>query len=341
MKQKRSGAVLLYCLCLLYMFCALAIVCDEFFVPALEVITEKLDISEDVAGATMMAAGGSAPELFTSVIGVFFAESDVGIGTIVGSAVFNVLFVIGMCAIFSKEILQLTWWPLFRDCSFYIVSLLVLIWAFYDSSITWYESLALLLCYLAYVSFMKFNQKVEAWVKSKISKTEPVSVKVYPLPEEQTVNTLDKPPPKPTQPTAEQSTDSGSSQKSQFHSSGWKTAAQKVSVLKKDDGMVNEHSLNNGDYYQNGFTETSKLTTFAQVSDTILREQRNHRYQKCRSRCSIRVLLKANSKSVNRSLDRTQTMDEITQNGVNKVRRSRSWQPMSKHATHMQEPKSD
>ena len=64
----------------------------------------------------MMAAGGSAPELFTSVIGkigndfifilnflgVFFAESDVGIGTIVGSAVFNVLFVIGMCAIFSK-----------------------------------------------------------------------------------------------------------------------------------------------------------------------------------------------------------------------------------------------
>ena len=37
MKQKRSGAVILYCLCLLYMFCALAIVCDEFFVPALEV----------------------------------------------------------------------------------------------------------------------------------------------------------------------------------------------------------------------------------------------------------------------------------------------------------------
>ena len=34
------------------------------------------------------------------------------------------------------------------------------------------------MCYLAYVGFMKFNQKVEAWVKSKISKTEPVSVKV-------------------------------------------------------------------------------------------------------------------------------------------------------------------
>lgn len=37
------------------MFIALAIVCDEFFVPALGVITERLDISEDVAGATFMA----------------------------------------------------------------------------------------------------------------------------------------------------------------------------------------------------------------------------------------------------------------------------------------------
>jgi Ca2+/Na+ antiporter len=57
-----------------------------------------------VAGATMMAAGGSAPELFTSVIGVFIAISDVGIGTIVGSAVFNVLFVIAACAFASAKV---------------------------------------------------------------------------------------------------------------------------------------------------------------------------------------------------------------------------------------------
>lgn len=70
-------------------------------------------------------------------LGVFFAKSDVGIGTIVGSAVFNVLFVIGMCAMFSTTVLQLTWWPLFRDCTFYIISLLVLIISFYNQEITW------------------------------------------------------------------------------------------------------------------------------------------------------------------------------------------------------------
>ena len=48
-----------------------------------------------------MAAGGSAPELFTSIIGVFIAFSDVGIGTIVGSAVFNILFVM-LCNLLEK-----------------------------------------------------------------------------------------------------------------------------------------------------------------------------------------------------------------------------------------------
>jgi len=109
----------------IYMFLALAIVCDEFFVPALEEMANEdhLNLSMDVAGATLMAAGGSAPELFTSMIGTF-KESDVGFGTIVGSAVFNVLFVIGMCAMFSKEVLTLTWWPLFRDCTYYIFGLI-------------------------------------------------------------------------------------------------------------------------------------------------------------------------------------------------------------------------
>ena len=65
-----------------------------------------------------MAAGGSAPELFTSIIGVFIAQSDVGIGTIVGSAVFNILFVIAACAFAAKEALRYI-----RKISIYILSL--------------------------------------------------------------------------------------------------------------------------------------------------------------------------------------------------------------------------
>ncbi|ETN81882.1 K+-dependent Na+/Ca+ exchanger family protein [Necator americanus] len=192
------------------MFVSLAIVCDEFFVPSLAVLTEKLSISDDVAGATFMAAGGSAPEFFTSVIGVFIAQNNVGIGTIVGkffcclvfvgfgylissiflrsylgerflvwtslrrrclcsgSATFNILCVLACCTLFSKTVLQLTWWPLFRDVSIYILALLMLVLFFMDEKITWPEALSLFIVYLVYCTVMKFNVVLEEWVKTKV-----------------------------------------------------------------------------------------------------------------------------------------------------------------------------
>ena len=177
MDQLRKGGVILYIIGLIYMFVALAIVCDEFFVLSLDVIIDVIGCSEDVAGATFMAAGGSAPELFTSVIGVFVAFSDVGIGTIVGSAVFNILFVIGMCALFSKTVLHLTWWPLFRDCTFYSISLITLIVFFIDEEIKWWEAFLLLVVYFCYVLFMKINAKAEMFVKKLLYKNKVTRVR--------------------------------------------------------------------------------------------------------------------------------------------------------------------
>uniref|UniRef100_A0A3B3XA28 Sodium/calcium exchanger membrane region domain-containing protein n=1 Tax=Poecilia mexicana TaxID=48701 RepID=A0A3B3XA28_9TELE len=110
-----------------YMFYALALVCDDYFVPSLEKICERLQLSEDVAGATFMAAGSSAPELFTSVIGVFITKGDVGVGTIVGSAVFNILCIIGVCGIFALQTIRLSRWPLLRDSCYYTLSISALI----------------------------------------------------------------------------------------------------------------------------------------------------------------------------------------------------------------------
>ncbi|XP_029701720.1 sodium/potassium/calcium exchanger 1-like isoform X2 [Takifugu rubripes] len=200
LEQRQQGWVFLHIIGMIYMFVALAIVCDEFFVPGLEVITNKLEISDDVAGATFMAAGGSAPELFTSLIGVFISHSNVGIGTIVGSAVFNILFVIGMCAISSREVLHLTWWPLFRDVTFYIVGLIMLIVFFLDNVILWWESVLLVLAYVSYVSFMKFNSQLEQAVKSQLNKHVSI-VKVWTAEEpEKDSEAAPAPPPPPPAP---------------------------------------------------------------------------------------------------------------------------------------------
>eukprot|EP00483_Globobulimina_turgida_P008202 UN08218 len=59
---------------MVYTFIGIALVCDEWFVPAIEVIVERIDMTPDAAVATFMAAGGSAPELFTSLIGTFISR---------------------------------------------------------------------------------------------------------------------------------------------------------------------------------------------------------------------------------------------------------------------------
>ena len=171
-EERKNGAIVLHIIGICWMFLGIAIICDDFFEASLEALCEALQMNDDVAGATFMAAGGSAPELFTSFMGVFVAKSSVGFGTIVGSAVFNVLFVIGMCAMFSKEILVLTWWPLFRDCTYYAMSLGVLAYFFgggeVPGRIEWWESLLLLVLYAGYVLLMKYNenlhQVIERWL---------------------------------------------------------------------------------------------------------------------------------------------------------------------------------
>jgi K+-dependent Na+/Ca+ exchanger-like protein len=155
----------IYFIGVLYTFLAIAIVCDELFVPALEEIASErhLNLSMDVAGATLMAAGGSAPELFTSIFGTFIQKSEVGIGTVVGSAVFNVLFVIAMCALLTKEVLALTWWPLFRDSVCYSLGLIMLglfVGVISPGEIEMWEAIVLFLMYIGYVTIMYFNRRI-------------------------------------------------------------------------------------------------------------------------------------------------------------------------------------
>jgi K+-dependent Na+/Ca+ exchanger-like protein len=174
--KTQTGYIVIYIFGMGYMFIALAIICDEFFVPSLECFTEEFDISADVAGATFMAAGGSMPELFTSFVSTMRGKTGVGFATIVGSAVFNVLFVIAVCAVASKEVLVLTWWPLARDSIFYLLSLFLVLIFFGSITPGWidaWEAILLFLWYIVYCTFMKFNgpiqKKVKGWLGQKVA----------------------------------------------------------------------------------------------------------------------------------------------------------------------------
>lgn len=157
-----NGGIAVYIAALLYLFVALAIICDDYFVTALEKITEKLGLSQDVAGATFMAAGSSAPELFVSLADNVFVkpQESLGIGTIVGSAIFNILIIIALSALLAGQQLVLDWRPLLRDSLWYSWAIIVLTFSVWDGSVNVYESVLLFGSYACYIAYMSQNERV-------------------------------------------------------------------------------------------------------------------------------------------------------------------------------------
>lgn len=87
--QRRQGVVALHVLFGFYCFILTAFVCNDYLLPALDIICTQLNISTDVAGATFLATASCFPELFVNVVGTFLTESDLGVGTVMGGGVFN------------------------------------------------------------------------------------------------------------------------------------------------------------------------------------------------------------------------------------------------------------
>merc|ERR1719365_429248 len=114
----RFGRGLLYGILMIYLFIGVAIASDKFM-ESIEMITaQEKEVSvkdprtgktqviivkvwnETVANLTLMALGSSAPEIMLSVIEIWakgFEAGDLGPGTIVGSAAFNLFMIIGLC----------------------------------------------------------------------------------------------------------------------------------------------------------------------------------------------------------------------------------------------------
>lgn len=174
---------ILYLIFTVYLFIALAIVCDEWFVPSLEKISEVLKLSSDVAGATFMAAGSSAPELFVSVADTFGRShgSGYGVGTIVGSAMFNILVIVAMSAACCSSEIVIDWKPVFRDCLFYCLAIIVMVIVISDMKMEWYEGLIMVIIYAGYILFMVFNQRI-------FTKMEMVKEMIYGIPPPISVN---------------------------------------------------------------------------------------------------------------------------------------------------------
>jgi Ca2+/Na+ antiporter len=162
-------------------FYLLAKVIGSYFVDSLDKIAAKLKMSSDAAGATLMAAGSSAPELFIALFAVFRPGNHeaIGIGNIVGSAIFNILAITGAAAVVRKALIA--WQAVIRDLVFYAVAVLLLIIMFKDGKVEWTDAVLFIGIYLIYIFVVVFWRKMFNYVdpneekqeiKKKIDKSE-------------------------------------------------------------------------------------------------------------------------------------------------------------------------
>ena len=162
----------------------LAVVTDKFFIPSLDEISRRLKLSDEVAGASLMAIGSSAPELAIALMALFNdggAHSDVGIGTIVGSAVFNILVITGVSAVVAGG-LHIHIFAVGRDIVYYLISILYLGLVFFDGRVSLIEALLGLVGYAVYMGVLILlkdpepDEDAQAGAKSQISEPEKAKV---------------------------------------------------------------------------------------------------------------------------------------------------------------------
>jgi cation:H+ antiporter len=116
-------------------------------------IALSLGISEMVIGVTIVAIGTSLPELAASVAAIINKENDISLGNIVGSNIFNVLFVIGFVAIFAPLSVSDIWTlPFHMPYMLAIVLLIIPLYALFKS-INRTGGIILLVAYGVYIFY--------------------------------------------------------------------------------------------------------------------------------------------------------------------------------------------
>ena len=147
-KEKKSKVILWQAILTTIVGLALIIVGSDISVDAASKIARYAGLSERFIGLTIVALGTSLPELVTSVTAAFKGNNDIAIGNIVGSNIFNILFVIGT----SSLILPITFASTFKIDSLVMIgaALLLFICSLRKQKLDRFSGILMLLSYALY-----------------------------------------------------------------------------------------------------------------------------------------------------------------------------------------------
>jgi cation:H+ antiporter len=125
-------------------------------------IGDYFNLPRDVKGATFDAVASSLPELLVALYSVIiFKQFEVGIGTIAGSALFNLLVIPGICVFVAPVAFKVSKKVISRDALYYMISVFILIvLLLYFKTWGLFIALFLLFIYLLYIKEIISHTKV-------------------------------------------------------------------------------------------------------------------------------------------------------------------------------------
>lgn len=128
---------------------------SNIFVDNATEIARLMGVSEAVIGLTIVAAGTSLPELATSIVSARKGQSGIAIGNVIGSNVFNILFIIGLTGMVTPmHISGLTT----IDFAVMLLSMLLLwLMSFTKYTLSRWEGAVLAILYIIYVGWLIYN----------------------------------------------------------------------------------------------------------------------------------------------------------------------------------------
>lgn len=172
-------------------FYLLGVTADEFLSPSLQQISKTFKLSESLAGVTLLAFGGGAPDVFASLSAASGGDLEgieMGIAVLVGSSLFIISMVNAVIIFYSPQSIVLN--PVFfiRDAFFLFISLVILLYSVaIRGCIDLVMSVIFIALYVAYVFVVFYQDRYYALeANTEVARKAALAVNMIEL------NTIDK-----------------------------------------------------------------------------------------------------------------------------------------------------
>lgn len=150
--EQKAEMKLWKCLLRIVIGIAGVIIGGQLTVAGAKGLARIIGLSETVIGLTVIAIGTSLPELVTSIVAARKGQNDIAVGNVVGSNIFNILFILGVSAAISP--IATDSYAIIDCCMLIAVALVTFVFALFKKRINRPMGVTMLLMYVAYTAYL-------------------------------------------------------------------------------------------------------------------------------------------------------------------------------------------